>query len=391
MSLLLAMLLHAALAYCADDQPRASSTEFEKTGYSECFGEMEGHAGAESGLKICKVGNGTYIEPNAVLVALRTKDWFPFSKFSTLIGEVRITCAMNSSLVRRQVIFPARTEQGKRARVEVPCRYTAVEVVQTMQTVQTLLLSGLKDRTKFALQAAQALPGCKAKPKLDSCVRYANLVKDTVAGVGAAEVNGRPFSFSVTGVEFYAGVEPAPKKVNDDLNSTDPIVRMRAYMRVHDEMDDREWHDQTRAIFESLGPESKRQLIEEALEGPDAQVRNWGMDNISLLKEERIAPIVARALDDADSHVRSKAIPYVEKLGESYILRVFHDPDVGVRELAYDTFATQSVDKETTARRLRYLEMGLSDPAESIRDYAKSRLEGIRERDAVEDLTPKEP
>ncbi len=393
MSILLFALLVQGTVVMAEDSGNepADSVRFEKTGFQECLGEMEGHTTPEAELKICQVGNGTYLDHKGVLQVLRTKDWFPFSKFSTLVGEVRVTCAPDAAVLKRQVVFPARSEQGKRARIELPCGLAAKAAGQAMAAVQTLLLSGLKDRAKFAGLAAEALPGCKAKPKLDSCVRYATLVKDTVAGVGAAEVNGRPFSFTVAGFEFRAGLEPAPKKINDDVNSPDPIVRMRAYMRLKDEMDDREWRDQTRAIFDNLGPEAQRQLVEEAVENADAQVRNWGMDNASLLKEERLLVVMARALDDSDSGVRSKAIPFAFQLGEPFMVRALNDPMLGNRELAYDTLIATKGDKARIEQMVRLLERGLGDPDASIRELAKSKLNMIREDAPPEDVTPKEP
>lgn len=374
--ILAALFLHLALAAADDDEP-ANQVKFEKTGYEECLGDMAGHAGPEGAIKVCRAGNGTYVDAKAVLQTLRGTDWFPASKYSSLISEVRITCASSDGSLKRRIVYPTSAEQGKRARVEIPCNQSAAAVKKSMKTAATLLRLSLKSRDEFSLLASREA-GCRKGAVNEFCARYQKLVKDLVSGMSAGELNGRPVRFSLKGFEFRAGLSAQAKKGNDDLSSADPLVRLRAILKSRDEMDDRQWRDQVSDTMGKLSSEAQARLIEESIDDPDAHVRDWAMDNVSLLKEPAALALSARALDDPDPEIRSKGVPYLLKLGEAQVVKALHDPERYIRMQAYDFVIGELMQKNQNDRAIRYLELATSDQDESIRDFALGKLDFLK-------------
>ncbi|MBI3543571.1 MAG: hypothetical protein HY075_09890 [Deltaproteobacteria bacterium] len=339
----------------------------------ECAGGMLGHETGASLLKVCLGDGARHRSQEAALAAARTTDWFPYTRYTTLVGEVRVTCPDDDKPGANRVLFPARNEVGGRVRVELACADGDAPVRRSLEAVSKALLLLLKDRDAFARQVSRGLRGCRSKKPSSDCLSYQKLVKSLVSGTVGASVNGRPFRFELAGFEFRAGLAPETQRFTDAIDDADPVARIRALVRLKGAMEGREWDERTRVAFNAIPAAEQLKLVREALDDSDINVREWAMSEANIFqepgREAQLVAIMTKAIDDPDSRIRFLALPFVSRLGDAVVDKVLADPDVGLRTAAYSILLSEPNLPDEQVGRL--VTKALEDSEQGIRELGE--------------------
>jgi HEAT repeat protein len=130
------------------------------------------------------------------------------------------------------------------------------------------------------------------------------------------------------------------------------------------------------ATYDGIGP-AEVPLLEELLRHNEAWMSSRAVFALSRVPQGAGVTVLSRAAGDARAEVRVAVAASAMNLrpndANNILLRLLADPDLGVRK-----FAVQSVSRLHDANVLNKLrELETRDPADSIRDAAKGRLQEL--------------
>jgi hypothetical protein len=211
----------------------------------ECPWRMAGHLTGSARINICLGGIGLF-SGSAIDVARKT-DWFPVSLYpllATQVEEVRFSCNRET---RARLILPTSSEamKGRRARIDVPCRESAINLRADLRAIQAFIKTSLTDPVAIVRNTEGVVKACKDRPGSAVCKKWISFVSDILTGMSRDPALGRPLV--ACNVSFAVGLDGVAQ--NRRAGPEDPFAELDLAVSAGG-IDPEKWEDMRMFLLE---------------------------------------------------------------------------------------------------------------------------------------------